>query len=215
MSCPSADLDAFVRSELSPGAAAEVASHLESCRACQREVSWLRTEIALAQRHADATATSSETLWSGIEQRIASTPPVRAFKSRLWAPLAAIAPAAAVLILAIRTQSFVPKSPTQRPLATKAGLALQRSLEAVSAAERDYRAAVDQLEAEYRVERTHLEPEEAMRWDATLELARARLGEARLAASSDVDGQMKVLRGYSAYVHTLHRAVTELQESGK
>jgi hypothetical protein len=211
MSCPTSDLDAFVRSELPANVATGIAAHLEGCQACRYEASWLRAEIALARHHAAAEPASTETLWNGIALRIASPPRSPRNRATRWAPFAAIIPAAAVLILAIRTQPSPRPGQSPKPAET----ALQRSLDAVSAAEQDYRSAVDQLEAEYRIERSHLEPEEAMRWDATLDLARTRLGEARLAASSDVDSQMKVLRGYSAYVHTLHRAVTELQETGK
>lgn len=69
--CPKEDLDRLARDQLPPGEAEAVATHAASCAACQRELSWLRTERELLARRRSQPAPLSPLIWKNVEAQVA------------------------------------------------------------------------------------------------------------------------------------------------
>jgi len=113
-------LAAYAEDTLGPVARAEVASHLETCAACRREVQDLQRFLALDEDDdlaAEADWTRAEqTLEHGWQQRRSTSWWRGAARRRVWVP--AVAAAAAVLLLVVNLSQVsdpdVPRNPAVR-----------------------------------------------------------------------------------------------------
>jgi anti-sigma factor RsiW len=101
-------LDAYHDGELSPGARARVAAHVERCESCRRELAALdRLRATLTLTGVDPPDTAWASFWPEVRARIAAPAPVpepvwrRTWETVTSRPRWAVAPAFAVAALAV------------------------------------------------------------------------------------------------------------------
>jgi Putative zinc-finger len=229
MSCNVDDLEALVAGELAPERASSVMAHAAGCEACGDELRWLRQERELMRRRVAKEAlrpSELDQLWSGVEARIEEKSVWRR-RLRTWqrpgSMAMAVAAAAALAFLggrraaerAAHTHTTIAMTqPAARVVGVSARAGTQRDPKLVlDEAEAQWRAAADELQQRYLGYRAQLSPREAQRLDQSLERTRRQIGEARALAGNDVQARVAVLDGYSDYVLSLHRLVSDLEES--
>jgi hypothetical protein len=237
MSCDVDDLEALVAGELAPERASSVMAHAAECGECGEELRWLRSERELMRRRVAREAmrpSQLDHLWSGVAARIDQAGGAWAQSGwrrrlRAWrrpgSMSLAVAAAAALAFLGGRRAAergahphttIAMSQPAARQVVTgvsaRTGAARDPQL-VLDEAEAQWRAAADELQQRYVSYRAQLQPREAERLDRSLERTRRQIGEARALAGNDVQARVAVLDGYSDYVLSLHRLVSDLEES--
>ncbi|HEU4534880.1 MAG TPA: zf-HC2 domain-containing protein [Polyangiaceae bacterium] len=105
--CPSDQLDALARGELTPLPAQRLLAHVRGCAACRSELAWLRAERRLADEHARDDASPPPELWHAVASRVGLAP----VKARR-----AVRPAHGVLLVALASAALAIASwPRPRP----------------------------------------------------------------------------------------------------
>jgi len=229
MSCNLDDLEALVAGELPPEHAASVMAHAAECAECGEELRWLRSERELMRRRVAREAlrpSELDHLWSGVEARLERRGGWRRWLHSWWRPSTmslAVAAAAALAFIGGRraaeraahpTTTIAMREPAARVVGVSARSGAERDpVRVLDEAEAQWRAAADELQQRYLGYRAQLSPREAERLDRSLERTRRQISEARALAGNDVQARVAVLDGYSDYVLSLHRLVSDLEES--
>jgi hypothetical protein len=177
------ELEKLVAGSPAPG-------HVAGCAQCMRRLSFLRAERELVRRAAARDEGPVDSLWRGVEGRIARER--RREMHPAWtAGLAAVAASALIL--------FLPRATSRPERSTGAHAVLDR-------AETEYLQAIDVLES--RVERR----ERALP-AAAMEQRRSARAQARdvisHARAVEPAGRIRQLEGYAAYLRSLRRDLDE------
>jgi hypothetical protein len=223
--CSPEDLEALVEGGLSPEDASEINAHAAACAACGDELQWLRTEREMMRRRAARTpiqADQLDSLWSGVEARLVQKPARPWWRPASFATAVAVAAVMAFLAgrrAAEKSRVHAPieiaQAPAARhitPVSTRSGPE-NEPLRVLDEAEAEWRSAAVKLEKRFVEQRRHLGPTEAERLDDALARTRLSIAEARVLAGNDVHARVAVIDGYSAYVHSLHTLVSDLEVS--
>lgn len=213
-------LDDYVSGTLPPGAAADLHRHLEGCDGCRAEEAALRALLSGAAALPREIAPPRD-LWAGIAARLEPRAPPAAAPTplhprRIRQPPAWLLAAAAVLLMAgtsLVTALVVGggRGDTVLPVASvQADPPANTAFAAFRPAEREYRRAIDELEALLASHREELAPETVATLETNLAIIDGAIRESRAALaadpmSRDLAGLLSAL--YDTKVDVLQRAV--------
>ena len=168
---------------------ASPSAHVAGCARCRRALSFLRAEGELIRRAAAGDEASVESLWPGVQARIATRRRTRA----VWGAALAAAAAAALIVMLPRRISDPP-----RP-APGAHAALDQ-------AEGEYLHAIQVLESRVEVREKTLPAAAVEQRRAARARTRAAITHAR---APELAGRMRQIEGYAAYLRSLRRELDE------
>lgn len=201
---PLEQLSDYLDDDLAPAARAAVDQHLASCDACRATLDDLRALQARARALADATATPATDLWPGIAARLAgprhmadAAPAARVlpwYRRRISIGVVELALAASLVaaiggaLLVTNQRGTAPALPPgPAPIVAQA-----ESLEPEAAvvvpvdyADRQYDAAVTDLERLLREQRDRLDPRTVVVLERNLRVIDDAIAEARQALAAD------------------------------
>lgn len=203
--CTTEGLHALVRGETN----AEATAHVAACAECARELAWLRTERGLFR--AEKVQLPSH-VWQGIERRIILEREAQRQRRLRWVRGTVVVSAfaaAATLLFYVWGNGAPPPANVRAILPSIESPAPGRVL---SAAEREYSAAIETLQEQYQSERGQLAPDVAERYDSEFRKLRDVLTSERSAARNDLRARRRVLRAYSAYMRSMQAVVLEVRK---
>jgi anti-sigma factor RsiW len=164
-------------------------AHVARCTDCMRRLAFLRAERELVRRAAARDDGPVETLWRGVQGRIARD---RQRRIRVVSTAGLAAAAAAAMIV------FLPRRISHE----RAG----GSQAALDHAETEYLQAIHVLESRVEVRERTLSPSTAEQRRAARAQARAVISYAR---APEPAGRIRQLEGYAAYLRSLRRELDE------
>jgi hypothetical protein len=211
------DLLGLARGDLPQSEARAIEEHAAGCTTCGRELAWLRTERGLVRARTPIPVPTHT--WQAIERRIIVAREQRRGERRRMVRGGGIAvgfAAAASLLIWVWGHGVPSLSRTASQGSATAPTGERRDEQPASTvlddAERQYRTAIQTLEVAYANERDALDPDTADRYEAEFRRLRDVLSTEQAAAQCDVWARRRVLRAYSAYMHSMQAVVLEVRK---
>jgi hypothetical protein len=213
--------------ELTANEFQETETHLAGCASCRDELGWLRTERRLLSARRQAEPSLPADGWAALQRKLAENRrPVESPRQKkaplFWGIFGGFATltAAAAAFVALLMPHPVDVKPTGEvaeigskvepdPVTPPDPERPQRARRNLAQAERQYRSAIRELEADYNARRPSLPRETVAKLDQQFYDLRETIVQARRDSGANPQGRRRTLDAYAAYVRSMQRVALD------